>query len=114
LRALYTEGSKRDLVEIFEVYKEKNILGSALFITAYGRKIFLFSALNEKGRKNRAMFFLVNEIIKKNSGNSILLDFEGSDNPSLGDFYRRFGAKEKLYLHLKINRLPLLLKRFKD
>ncbi len=114
LETLYNEGLKKDAVELVEVYSGESFLGGALFLTFNQRKVFLFSSLSEKGREQRAMFYLINETIKKHSGQDLLLDFEGSDNTSLGDFYRRFGAKEKLYLHLKINQLPFYLRWLKE
>lgn len=114
LKKIYSEGRSRKVVELYEVYKEETYLGGALFLNFNQRKVFLFSALSKNGRNHRAMFFLLDEIIKKYSDQNLLLDFEGSDNPALGDFYRRFGAKEKLYLHLKINLLPFYIKWLKE
>jgi hypothetical protein len=74
----------------------------------------LFSGLSSEGRKKRAMFYLINSVIQENAKSNIILDFEGSDDKNLGDFYQRFGASERLYLYLKINRLPRLIKWLKN
>lgn len=114
LNELYKAGDKSHSFDLFHIYKEDNFLGGALILNFQKRKIFLFSALNEKGREYKAMFFLLNHIIESNAENDLVLDFEGSDISDLATFYHRFGAKEKLYLHLEINRLPLLLKWLKN
>jgi hypothetical protein len=114
LDQIIKEGLKRNAIELYDVLNEDEYLGSALFLNSNGRKVFLFSSINDAGRKNSAMFFLINEIIKKNEKQHVILDFEGSDNMKLATFYKRFGAKEKLYLHLKINRLPFFIKWLKN
>ncbi len=113
LNELYKAGETEHSFELLHVYKDDIFLGGAMFLNYIKRKIFLFSALNEKGRENKAMFFLLDHIIESYAENDLLLDFEGSDISDLATFYHRFGAKEKLYLHLEINRLPLLLKWLK-
>lgn len=114
LEDIVLEGTARRAIELYEINKKDEFLGAALFLKAGSRYVFLFSAINDLGRKNRAMFFLVNEIINKYALKNIILDFEGSDDTKLASFYQRFGAKEKLYLHLQINRLPFILKWLKD
>jgi hypothetical protein len=114
LRSIIKEGVKRKAIELYDINSDEDYLGSALFLTIAQRKVFLFSAINDIGRKKRAMFFLIDSIISANATQNILLDFEGSDNTKLASFYERFGAKEKLYLHIKVNRLPFLIKWLKD
>jgi len=114
LDQIIKEGLKRNAIELYDLLNEEEYLGSALFLNSSGRKVFLFSSITEAGRKNSAMFFLINEIIKRNQNQHLILDFEGSDNLKLATFYKRFGAKEKLYLHLKINRLPFIIKWLKN
>lgn len=107
-------GIEKEVIEIKHVYDKSSYLGGAIFINEKNRKVFLFSALTTEGRKKRAMFCLINNMIKENAKTNILIDFEGSDDKHLGDFYHRFGARETLYLHLKINRLPKLLRWLKN
>lgn len=113
LTKLIEKGNEINAVEIYSVKKDSVFLGSALFINHLKRKVFLFSAINEMGRSHRAMFSLIDHIIEKNANSDIILDFEGSDDDKLASFYQRFGAKETLYLHLKINQLPFFIKWLK-
>lgn len=114
LESIIKEGINHNAIELYNIKKEEEYLGGAVFLTVGQRKVFLFSAINTLGRKHRAMFFLIDAIIKKNANKNLILDFEGSDNPKLASFYQRFGAKEKLYLHLKVNRLPFFIKWLKN
>ncbi|RLD25406.1 MAG: hypothetical protein DRI54_04930 [Bacteroidetes bacterium] len=114
LEKLVVTGLKKGIVEIKEVYQNDVFLGGAIFFNEQDRKVFLFSALSSEGRKKRVMFFLLNRVIEENAKSNVILDFEGSDDKNLGDFYHRFGAEERLYLHLKINRLPKLIKWLKN
>lgn len=91
-------------------YKNNNLLCGAFFLNFRNRLIFLFSALSEEGKKNSAMFFLLNETIRQFSGNPVILDFEGSNEPNLARFYKSFGAIEVKYPRIVFNRLPFPLR----
>ena len=76
--------------------------------------IFLFSALSEKGKKTGAMPLLIDTYIKQHAEKGILFDFEGSNDKNIARFYRGFGSKEYVYLHLKKNKLPFYIRWFKN
>lgn len=96
---------------IYGVYDTENQLcAAAFFLRHHNSLIFLFSGSNERARKNRAMFFLLDSIIKNNSPSPVTLDFEGSNDDNLARFYGGFGAKEVYYDRLKINRAGFPLK----
>jgi len=86
------------------------LLASAFFIFYKNRLIYLLSASSKKGKETRAMFFLVDEIIRMNSGTNKLLDFEGSEIAGLARFFSGFGAENVTYKHLSYNNLPFPLK----
>ncbi len=65
------------------------------------------------GKTLGASHALINAFIKDNAGEDLLLDFEGSDIPSLAFFYSSFGAVEERYSAVKLNKLPSPLKWFK-
>ena len=52
------------------------------------------------------MFLLVDNFIRENAGQALILDFEGSNDQNVSRFYRGFGAKEVHYSQVTINRLP--------
>jgi len=96
---------------VYGVYdKENQLCAAAFFLRHRNNLIFLFSGSNERARQNRAMFFLLDSIVKNNSPSPITLDFEGSNDDNLARFYKGFGAKEVFYNRLKINRAVFPLK----
>ena len=55
------------------------------------------------------MHHVINTFIRENAGKNLVLDFEGSDHKNLARFYKSFGACEKNYNKIIINRIPNLL-----
>jgi hypothetical protein len=50
--------------------------------------------------------------IQKHAGTDSLLDFGGSSVETVARFYKNFGAKDCVYLQLKKNTLPGIVKWF--
>ena len=69
----------------------------AFFLKDRHRYIMLLGASDYRTRDNGAMFRVVDAFIKEHSETSMLLDFEGGNEPGLGRFYRSFGAHEVQY-----------------
>ena len=57
-------------------------------------------------RREKAMFFLFDRLIKENAGKDLILDFAGSNDPGLANFYSGFASANEQYPKLKYNRLP--------
>lgn len=87
-------------------FSSNTLLAGAFFIHYRNRLIFLFSALSEEGKKQGAMFQLIDHVISQFSGQAVIFDFEGSNDPNLTRFYKSFGAKEVHYPRIIFNRLP--------
>jgi hypothetical protein len=66
------------------------------------------------GKTLGASHSLIDAFIKDHAGEDIVLDFEGSDIPSLAFFYSSFGAVEEKYSAIKLNKLPALIKWLKN
>lgn len=81
------------------VYKKNELLGGGFFIKYKERIIYLFSSFNDNGRKYQAASFLINDIIKQNEQKNIILDFEGGNIKSIGDFFKSFGADTEQFYH---------------
>lgn len=102
------------LGEIYAAYSsEHELCAASLFIRSNGKIIYLFAASNETGRKNRAMFALIDHFINQNSESHLVLDFEGSMVDSVARFYAGFGATPSTYQQLIVNNLPWFIKIFK-
>ena len=92
--------------------ESRQLIAGAIFLYSHHQLIYAFSASSPEGKEKRAMFFLVNEIIKKNQERHLTLDFEGSNNPDIAFFYRGFGARKISYQRLRVFHYPTFVKRF--
>lgn len=92
---------------------KESAVSSIFLIEQFNRILYLISVSNESGKDKSAMFMIINELVKRNSEKDFILDFEGGVIPGISTFYKGFGAKEKLYYRVVINRLPWPLKLFK-
>lgn len=98
----------------YSVLNEKDqVLAGAFFIHTGNRLLFLKSGVTDEGKEKGAMHFLFDYIINKYAGKNVVLDFGGSTVDSVARFYKNFGAKDCVYLHVKQNKLPKLLKLIK-
>ncbi len=89
-------------------------LVAAAFIAKDDKRIYyLLAAPNENGRKTGAIHFLINHLIRSYAGTDLFFDFEGSDIPSVAQFYKKFNPVENIYFRLRINRLPYWLRWLK-
>jgi hypothetical protein len=111
LKELIDHFTKNTFGEIYGVKNENGkYCAGGFFLRDSPIIINLFPISNDEGRKNGAMFLLIDFIIKRHAGSDCKLDFEGSEIEGIARFYKGFGGKEKLFPQLKINRLPKALK----
>lgn len=97
--------------ETLAVYtKENKLCGAAFFMKNKNRFVYLKSGVTDYGKKNGAMHFLFDFFIRKYAGTHDMLDFGGSSVESVARFYKNFGAKDCVYLQLKKNMLPPVVK----
>jgi hypothetical protein len=102
-------------VAVYGVTDTSNrVCAGAVFLSAMGRHIFLFSGNNADARQDGAMHYLIAEFIKMHANTNTVLDFEGSNNANLVRFYLSFGGYATTYPKLKINKLPFPLNKLKS
>jgi len=87
------------------INRNDELIGGAFFLTDKYRITYLFSAINDEGRKKQAMSFLIDHVIESNAGSNHILDFEGSMITELASFFNSFGAHKEVYFHLKKYRI---------
>jgi hypothetical protein len=101
--------------KVFGVYDQFNILSAAALIVQYrNRSILLASASNEEGKRNSAMYYLLDRYFAAHAGENLTFDFEGSNIGSIAYFFSGFGSKATEYQRIKVNRLPFLLRLLKS
>jgi hypothetical protein len=94
---------KVKIVNVQNTQGETVAAGSFLFFG--DRIIFSVCASSPQGKSNQAMYFLVNSVIEKYAGKYNYFDFSGSNIKGIAYFNSTFGAENKGYPFLKINRL---------
>lgn len=77
--------------------KEGHLLAALFLLKSHGRLIYLLSRSTQEGKKKRAMAFLIHSIIKEHAEMPYIFDFEGSNIPSLIEFFTSFGAVNQTY-----------------
>ena len=113
-KKLYGLLYKKEQATTYAVYtKENELMASAVFFFSHNRAYYIMVGNHPNGKTLGASHALINAFIKDHAGEDIILDFEGSDIPSLAFFYSSFGAVEEKYSAVKLNRLPGLVKWLK-
>lgn len=93
--------------------KRKRLISVAYFIFSHNKIYYLFAANSTVGKEKRAMFFLMDEFIRKYSEKNVILDFEGSMIPGLARYYEGFGAVAGKYQQIISNQLPFYIRWIK-
>jgi hypothetical protein len=83
------------------------LVAAAFMAFSKTRIIYLLSVSNARGKDQRAMFRIVDEVVRFYAGSDLSLDFEGSNIPSIARFFAGFGAKPEVYQSVSFNRLPV-------
>lgn len=104
---------QRDAGKIYAIRSENEIIAAAFFAFSKKRAIYLLSASSSKGKEQRGMFRIIDTFIKDHAGSGRILDFEGSNIPSVARFFGGFGAQAEIYQGVSFNRLPSTLTRLK-
>lgn len=116
-------GTLRRLLHVAEARGELSCLGLRLadgwgavgsFVSWQGRTVFLKGLSTEAGRGVFALHRVLDAAIGQVAGNARLMDMAGGHDPELRRFYAGFGARPRLYLHAKVNRLPQPLRWYKQ
>jgi len=92
---------------------EGAISAAAFFGFSRSRAIYLVSASDVQGKENRSMFKLVDAFVRDHARTTLVLDFEGSNIPSVARFFAGFGAKPEIYQGASFSRLPLFLNKIR-
>ena len=103
----------RDAGKIYAIRSENEIIAASFFAFSKTRVIYLLSASSPRGKERRGMFRIIDTFIKDHAGSGLILDFEGSNIPSVARFFGGFGARAEIYPGISFNRLPATLTKLK-
>ncbi len=77
------------------------LLAAGYFIIYPGVICYLKGASTENGKKNGAMYGIMDQVIAQYSTTHGRFDFGGSKIPSIAAFFRKFGATDRYYTFLQ-------------
>ena len=98
----------------YGVYNDqKKLVASCAYVFSHSRAYYILVGNHPDGRAIGASHFLIDQFIRDHAGKQLILDFEGSQVPTLALFYKGFGSELENYAGLKLNRLPFFAKLFK-
>lgn len=103
--------------EMIGAFYGGELCAAVLIAKGNGKLIYLFASSSSLGLEKRAMFAIVDQIIRWNAEKHLVLDFEGSMIPSIARFYAGFGAKPCKYQKIIIDKMPFharILFKLKD
>jgi hypothetical protein len=109
---------------VYDIYKadsesygvftnEGALLASCIFLSFKNRAYYWLVGNTPQSKQYGASSFLLDTFIKDHAGKNILLDFEGSDEKSVADFYKKFGSIQEPFYTLFLNKLPFPLNLLK-
>jgi hypothetical protein len=113
LADLLRETDNRGMLTIQSILSNGFVIAAGAFISFKGKCYFLKGTATLEGKKSGAMYALLDHMISAIHPLHHSLDFVGSNNESIAQFYRKFGAQDKSYGILKQNNLPAILRMFK-
>ncbi|MGQ0828156.1 MAG: hypothetical protein ACT4ON_07165 [Bacteroidota bacterium] len=108
LMNIFITKNKAESLAVFD--KENKLCAAAFFMKTNDRYIFLKSGVTENGKANGAMHFLFDTFIQQYAETLNMIDFGGSSVETVARFYKNFGAKDCVYLQIRKNSLPKLVK----
>jgi hypothetical protein len=99
--------------KIYAIRTGNEITAAAFFAFSRTRAIYLLSASSQKGKEQRGMFRIVDTFIQDHAGSGLILDFEGSNIPSVARFFSGFGAQPEIYQGVSFSRIPATLTKLR-
>ena len=86
---------------IVTALQNDNVIAACFILKTSKRLIYRVARSNKIGKESKAMFLIVDELVKKYSNTNYILDFEGSEIEGVARFYKGFGAINEPYYYLK-------------
>jgi len=112
---LFTTLQEKKRVKVYGSTLRGELVAAAVFVFSEKRIHYLLSASSDAGKDMRAMFMVVDRVIREYAGSGRILDFEGSNITSIARFFRGFGAKPEIYQRVSFqNFASKLIKRLRN
>lgn len=90
------------------------LVAGAYFVRYQNRLLYLKGFRKFNTENDGGMFLLFDNIIKENCDQDCILDFGGSNDTNVRQFFKGFGAEDSVYLQLEKNDLPVIVSWIKN
>jgi len=101
LASLHSAAKEREQAFCVGVFLDDRLVAAGLFFRYQQQLYFMKGTLNEEGKPVGALVFLIDAVLEQFASECTTLDFVGSNQASIANFYRKFGAKDHYYQVLK-------------
>lgn len=105
LADLMQTASRGSVLRQFSLWEKDILVGAAAYLEVNGQALYLKGAITPEAMKAGGMVYLHVEAMKALATTCTRLDFGGSNAKGLGEFNRKFGARDVEYLLLIKNSL---------
>ncbi|NDB35677.1 MAG: GNAT family N-acetyltransferase [Flavobacteriia bacterium] len=105
LARLMEEANRRGCLRQFSLWKLGELVGAAAYLEVNGQALYLKGAITQEAMKAGGMVYLHVEAMMALAPTCAQIDFGGSNAKGLGEFNRKFGARDVEYLLLIKNSL---------
>ena len=107
LKRLLTKSNQLGYLKCYKVLNyQQEAVAYAAFYFHQNRIIYQMGSSTDEGRSVQAISYLFDRIIFEHSSKNMLLDFEGSEIPSVARFFNGFGSLCLKYNRVIANMLP--------
>ena len=111
LHQLINETLKRENGKLIAAFYNGEMIACGFFIFFQKQVYFLKGTVNKIGREKGAFYGLIDHVLQSVLGNFEQLDFVGSNDKGVANFYRKFGAQDFHYSILKYNTIKTPVKQ---
>lgn len=108
LLRLYDACSMQKKALLLYAYHEGELVAGAFFVIFQKTITYLFAVSTQKGRQCGGATALLDTVIQRYAGKPYLLDFEGGNITSLGDYFSSFGADTVIFPVLQFKTCQIL------
>jgi hypothetical protein len=101
LSHLFELAQEKDTANCYGAFEQGSLVAVALFFNWNNKLYFMKGTLNTAGKNSGALMFIIDAVLEKSATTHRSLDFIGSNQESMAQFYRKFGAKDAYYQVVK-------------
>jgi hypothetical protein len=101
LSHLFALAQEKDAATCYGAFEQGSLVAVALFFNWNNKLYFMKGTLNAAGKDIGALVFILDAVLEKSAATHHTLDFIGSNQTSIAQFYRKFGAKDAYYQVVK-------------